>query len=160
VVYSHRRRQRRAKRDAFARCAPRLYPYWLVYATAAYPGCRPRGPPSVTETTGCGEPKPIFCLGIVRRATVPDCPGNGASTPIKVRTSFGKASHVVFDKTGTLTEDELSVVGENYLSEPDSHEDIPSIALGLAINNRDVSGRTIGGLIGGAALRGYDRLWM
>ena len=26
VVYSHRRRQRRAKRDAFARCAPQLYP--------------------------------------------------------------------------------------------------------------------------------------
>jgi hypothetical protein len=26
VVYSHRR-QRRAKRDAFARCAPRLYAY-------------------------------------------------------------------------------------------------------------------------------------
>ena len=41
MVYSHRRRQRRAKRDAFARCAPRLYPYWLVYATATYP----RGPP-------------------------------------------------------------------------------------------------------------------
>jgi hypothetical protein len=28
IVYSHRRRrQRRAKRDAFARCAPPLYPY-------------------------------------------------------------------------------------------------------------------------------------
>ena len=36
MVYSHRRRQRRAKKDAFARCAPRLYPHWLVYATAAY----------------------------------------------------------------------------------------------------------------------------
>jgi hypothetical protein len=30
MVYSHRRRQRRAKRDALARCTPRLYPYWLV----------------------------------------------------------------------------------------------------------------------------------
>jgi hypothetical protein len=31
VVYSHRRRQRRAKRDAFARYTPQLYRYWLVY---------------------------------------------------------------------------------------------------------------------------------
>jgi hypothetical protein len=46
TVYSHRRRrQRRAKRDAFARCTPPLYPYWLVYATAAYPRRRPRGAP-------------------------------------------------------------------------------------------------------------------
>ena len=35
MVDSHRRRRRRPKRDAFARCAPRLYPYWLVYATGA-----------------------------------------------------------------------------------------------------------------------------
>ena len=35
MVYSHRRRQRRPKRDAFARCAPRLYPNWLVSATGA-----------------------------------------------------------------------------------------------------------------------------
>jgi hypothetical protein len=53
MVCSHRRRWGRAKRDAFARCAPRLYPYWLVYATVAYPGCRPRGVPSVTGPTGC-----------------------------------------------------------------------------------------------------------
>ena len=33
----------RAKKDAITRCAPRLHPYWLVYATAAYPGRRPRG---------------------------------------------------------------------------------------------------------------------
>jgi len=26
MLYSHRRRQRRAKRDAFVRCAPRIYP--------------------------------------------------------------------------------------------------------------------------------------
>jgi hypothetical protein len=51
VVYSHRRRQRKAKRDAFARCAPRLYQYWLVYATAATLVVAlealegPRGPP-------------------------------------------------------------------------------------------------------------------
>jgi hypothetical protein len=31
------------KRDAFARCASRLYLYWLVYATASYPRRRPRG---------------------------------------------------------------------------------------------------------------------
>ena len=43
MVYSHRRRPRRAKSNAFTRCAPQLYPYWLVYATAAYPCRRPRG---------------------------------------------------------------------------------------------------------------------
>jgi Cd2+-exporting ATPase len=47
-----------------------------------------------------------------------------------------KASHIVFNKTGTLTEGKLSVVGENYRSELDSHEEIASIALGLAINSR------------------------
>ena len=41
MVYSLRRRQRRAEKDAFARCAPRLYPYWIVYATAAYPRVGP-----------------------------------------------------------------------------------------------------------------------
>jgi cation transport ATPase len=47
-----------------------------------------------------------------------------------------KASHIVFNKTGTLTEGKLSVVGENYRSELNSHEEIASIALGLAINSR------------------------
>jgi heavy metal translocating P-type ATPase len=47
-----------------------------------------------------------------------------------------QVSHVVFDKTGTLTQGKLSVVDEQYLSEPDSHEEIAAIALGLAINSR------------------------
>jgi Cd2+-exporting ATPase len=54
-----------------------------------------------------------------------------------------KVSHIVFDKTGTLTEGKLSVVGENYLSELDSHEDIASIALGLAINSRHPVSATV-----------------
>ena len=53
MVYSHRRKQRRAKRDAFARCAPRLYPYWLVYATAAYPRRRPSVTPTEVAMSRC-----------------------------------------------------------------------------------------------------------
>jgi hypothetical protein len=85
IVYSHRRRrQRRAKRDAFARCTPPLYPYWLVYATAAYPRPSPRGaplsnwahcsalrdalagnyatflPPSLPSAGGCGWSVPVL----------------------------------------------------------------------------------------------------
>jgi hypothetical protein len=51
MIYSHRRGQGRAKRDAFTRYAPQLYPYWLVYATAAYPPRALEGPPSVTGLT-------------------------------------------------------------------------------------------------------------
>jgi heavy metal translocating P-type ATPase len=47
-----------------------------------------------------------------------------------------KVSHVVFDKTGTLTQGKLSVANEQYASAADSHDEIASIALGLAINSR------------------------
>src|SRR5271154_6897272 len=33
----------KSERDAFTRCASRLYPYWLVYAIPVYPCRRPRG---------------------------------------------------------------------------------------------------------------------
>jgi Cu2+-exporting ATPase len=54
-----------------------------------------------------------------------------------------KVSYIVFDKTGSLTEGKLSVVGENYLSEPVFQEDIASIALGLAINSRHPVSATV-----------------
>jgi hypothetical protein len=49
MVYSLRRRQGRAKNDAFARCAPRLYPYWL--ASIRHSRLPSSGPPVVTVPT-------------------------------------------------------------------------------------------------------------
>jgi hypothetical protein len=70
VLYSDRR-QRKAKRGTFERCAPRLYPYWLLYTpqpptlVAAL-----ERPPSAAETTGSSSVSKSYPRRLTEQATI------------------------------------------------------------------------------------------